>query len=166
MANFCQNCGKELKSEEKFCSSCGYATSNQSSNNNSFTQNQKNMILILSQKNQTNAIIWISVGIIQILASLYTITYFGFFSGIWTLAVGIINIFSGYQDFNYSKELLKRPVAIISRYESMTPIIISLAYNLILGGLIGIVGAIYAMTIRSFVLSNRDIFVQAENITN
>ncbi|MBQ6530977.1 MAG: zinc ribbon domain-containing protein, partial [Clostridia bacterium] len=118
MAKCCQNCGKELKSEEKFCSSCGYATSNQSSNNNSFNQNQKNMILILSQKNQTNAIIWISVGIIQILASLYTITYFGFFSGIWTLAVGIINIFSGYQDFNYSKELLKRPVAIISRYES------------------------------------------------
>ena len=64
---------------------------------------------------------------------------------------------------NYSKELLQKPVAIISRYESMTPIVISLAYNLILGAIVGIVGNIYEITIRSFVMNNKEIFKQAEN---
>ena len=169
MSKFCINCGNELKSEEKFCSSCGCATLNQSSNNvsNSINQNKKqyqqNMLVQLSQKNQTNAIIWIALGIVQIIVSIYTIAYYGFFSGICILAVGVLNIFSGYKDFTYSKELLQKPVAIISRYESMTPIVISLAYNLRLGAIVGIGGNIYEITIRSFVMNNKEIFKQAEN---
>ena len=44
----------------------------------------------------------------------------------------------------YGKNLLKKPVAIISRYESATPIVVALIYNLIFGGIIGIVGSLYA----------------------
>lgn len=170
MSKFCSNCGNELKPEEKFCPSCGCAASNQSSDqvsnsiNQSEKQYQQNMIAQLSQKNQINAIIWIVLGIVQIIASLSTIMYYSFSSGIWILAVGILNIFSGYRDFTYSKELLQKPVAIISRYESMTPIVISLAYNLILGAIIGIVGNIYEITIRSFVMSNKTVFEQIEKI--
>ena len=32
------------------------------------------------------------------------------------MAIGILNIVAGYKDYKYSKELLQRPIAIISRY--------------------------------------------------
>ena len=87
-------------------------------------------------------------------------------ASIYTLAVmviGILNIVAGYKDYKYSKELLQRPIAIISRYDSMTPIVISLNYNVLFGGLIGVVGNIYELTIRNFVVANREIFQRAEN---
>ncbi len=40
----------------------------------------------------------------------------------------------------------------------MTPIVISLIYNVLFGGLIGVVGNIYELTIRNFVIANREIF--------
>ena len=88
---------------------------------------------------------------VQIIIAMCTITYYGFATGIWTLVVGILNVYSGYKDFTYSKDLLKKPVAIISRYESATPIVVALIYNLIFGGIIGIVGSLYEISIRNFV---------------
>ena len=87
-------------------------------------------------------------------ASIYTLA---------VMAIGILNIVAGYKDYKYSKELLQRPIAIISRYESMTPIVISLIYNVLFGGLIGVVGNIYELTIRNFDIANREIFQTAEN---
>ena len=116
------------------------------------------------QKNQTNAIIWGALGVVQIIIAMCTITYYGFATGIWTLVVGILNVYSGYKDFTYSKELLKKPVAIISRYESATPIVIALIYNLIFGGIIGIAGSLYEISIRNFVLNNKTEFEQAEKV--
>ena len=196
MNKFCTNCGHELKTEEKFCPSCGFNTesvkqakksvsntqnvnsyqnTNQYQNANAYQNpnnaafgnddiTMKNMLAQLSQKNQTNAIIWGALGVVQIIIAMCTITYYGFATGIWTLVVGILNVYSGYKDFTYSKELLKKPVAIISRYESATPIVIALIYNLIFGGIIGIVGSLYEISIRNFVLNNKTEFEQAEKV--
>ena len=162
MNKFCTNCGHELKTEEKFCPSCGFNTEsvNQAKESVSNTQNvnsyqntnqyqnanvyqnpnnaafgndditMKNMLAQLSQKNQTNALIWIVIGALQIIGAIYMFAFYD--ASIYTLAVmaiGILNIVAGYKDYKYSKELLQRPIAIISRYESMTPIVISLIYN-------------------------------------
>ena len=137
MSKFCENCGSELVEGNKFCSSCGADVSNQSSSNvnnvinSSEKEKVRKLITQLSQKNQTNAIIWGALGVVQIIIAMCTITYYGFATGIWTLVVGILNVYSGYKDFTYSKDLLKKPVAIISRYESATPIVVALIYNLI-----------------------------------
>ena len=136
MSKFCENCGSELVEGNKFCPSCGADVYNKSSDNVNNVINSpekvRKLITQLSQKNQTNAIIWGALGVVQIIIAMCTITYYGFATGIWTLVVGILNVYSGYKDFTYSKELLKKPVAIISRYESATPIVIALIYNLIL----------------------------------
>ena len=168
MSKFCENCGSELVEGNKFCPSCGADVYNKSSDNvnNVIKSPEKvrKLITQLSQKNQTNAIIWGALGVVQIIIAMCTITYYGFATGIWTLVVGILNVYSGYKDFTYSKELLKKPVAIISRYESATPIVIALIYNLIFGGIIGIAGSLYEISIRNFVLNNKTEFEQAEKV--
>ena len=168
MSNFCENCGSELVEGNKFCPSCGADVYNKSSDNVNNVINSpekvRKLITQLSQKNQTNAIIWGALGVVQIIIAMCTITYYGFATGIWTLVVGILNVYSGYKDFTYSKELLKKPVAIISRYESATPIVIALIYNLIFGGIIGIAGSLYEISIRNFVLNNKTEFEQAEKV--
>ena len=168
MSKFCENCGSELVEGNKFCPSCGADVYNKSSDNVNNVINSpekvRKLITQLSQKNQTNAIIWGALGVVQIIIAMCTITYYGFATGIWTLVVGILNVYSGYKDFTYSKELLKKPVAIISRYESATPIVIALIYNLIFGGIIGIAGSLYEISIRNFVLTNKTEFEQAEKV--
>ena len=168
MSKFCENCGSELVEGNKFCPSCGADVYNKSSDNVNNVINSpekvRKLITQLSQKNQTNAIIWGALGVVQIIIAMCTITYYGFATGIWTLVVGILNVYSGYKDFTYSKELLKKPVAIISRYESATPIVIALIYNLIFGGIIGIAGSLYELSIRNFVLNNKTEFEQAEKV--
>ena len=168
MSKFCENCGSELVEGNKFCPSCGADVYNKSSDNVNNVINSpekvRKLITQLSQKNQTNAIIWGAFGVVQIIIAMCTITYYGFATGIWTLVVGILNVYSGYKDFTYSKELLKKPVAIISRYESATPIVIALIYNLIFGGIIGIAGSLYEISIRNFVLNNKTEFEQAEKV--
>ena len=165
MSKFCENCGSELVEGNKFCPSCGADVYNKSSDNVNNVINSpekvRKLITQLSQKNQTNAIIWGALGVVQIIIAMCTITYYGFATGIWTLVVGILNVYSGYKDFTYSKELLKKPVAIISRYESATPIVIALIYNLIFGG---IAGSLYEISIRNFVLNNKTEFEQAEKV--
>ena len=168
MSKFCENCGSELVEGNKFCPSCGADVYNKSSDNVNNVMNSpekvRKLITQLSQKNQTNAIIWGALGVVQIIIAMCTITYYGFATGIWTLVVGILNVYSGYKDFTYSKELLKKPVAIISRCESATPIVIALIYNLIFGGIIGIAGSLYEISIRNFVLNNKTEFEQAEKV--
>ena len=168
MSKFCENCGSELVEGNKFCPSCGADVYNKSSDNVNNVINSpekvRKLITQLSQKNQTNAIIWGALGVVQIIIAMCTITYYGFATGIWTLVVGILNVYSGYKDFTYSKELLKKPVAIISRYESATPIVIALIYNLIFGGIIGIAGSLYEISIRNFVLNNKTEFEQVEKV--
>ena len=163
MSKFCENCGSELVEGNKFCPSCGADVYNKSSDNVNNVMNSpekvRKLITQLSQKNQTNAIIWGALGVVQIIIAMCTITYYGFATGIWTLVVGILNVYSGYKDFTY-----KKPVAIISRYESATPIVIALIYNLIFGGIIGIAGSLYEISIRNFVLNNKTEFEQAEKV--
>ena len=81
MSKFCENCGSELVEGNKFCSSCGADVSNQSSSNvnnvinSSEKEKVRKLITQLSQKNQTNAIIWGALGVVQIIIAMCTITY-------------------------------------------------------------------------------------------
>ena len=66
----------------------------------------------------------------------------------------------------YSKVLLKNPKGIIAKFEPLTGPIITLIYNLIIGGVIGVVGSIYYfVAIRNYVMENKQFFASfdAEN---
>ena len=57
----------------------------------------KNMLAQLSQKNQTNAIIWIVIGALQIIGAIYMFAFYD--ASIYTLAV------YGHRNFKYSSRI-------------------------------------------------------------
>ena len=153
---YCVHCGKELFDEAIICPGCGCATG---SNNNTGANVHLGLPNIppahllnqLSQKLKINAIIWIVIGSLQILG--------GIFLGWWMLIVGVLNIISACSDITYSGELLKNPTGIVKKFEPLTGPIITLVYNLIVGGFIGVIGSIYYfIAIRGFVMENKALF--------
>jgi len=119
--------------------------------NNNITGNQSNLVQQLSDRVKINGIIWLVIGILQVLLGL-TVNWV-------LLIVGALNIVSSVQDLNYSKSVIDSPIGIVDKFKPLTGPIIVLAYNLIFGGLIGVVGSIYYLVgVRNFVLSNENSF--------
>lgn len=140
---YCTKCGKELFDEAVICMGCGCRTED-SQKNESIESDE--LLNTLSQRIHTDAIIWLVIGAIQL------------FTGVFFI-VGILNIISAINDMKYSKEVLQNPSGIVERYEPLTMPIIVFAYNLIFGGVIGIVGSIYYfVSIRGFVMENKAYF--------
>ncbi len=103
-----------------------------------------------------NGIIWIIIGVLQII--------FGLWLNWFLLVVGVLNIVSAARDISYSKTVLTDQSEVIKRIEPLVMPIITLIYNFIFGGLIGVVGSIYYLAaIREFVMKNRVFFEPAEN---
>ena len=138
---FCSKCGKEIPKEAVICTGCGCLTEN-----TTLKKVTDPLLVQLSEKIKTNAIIWLVIGCIQIISGMFFI-------------VGILNIVSAINDMNYSKTIFDDPSNIVQKFESLTMPIITLVYNLIFGGIIGIAGSIYYfISIRGFVLENRTEF--------
>lgn len=105
----------------------------------------------LSQRLNTNGIIWLAVGILQILG--------GFFINWFLLIVGVLNIISSVRDIQYSKTLLENPNGIVAKFKPVAAPIITLVYNLVVGGVVGVVGSIYYFfAIRNYVMENEQFF--------
>ena len=146
---FCRNCGNEIVDSASFCGNCGACISDSNSNMNN---NQSKLLLTqLSERLNTNAIIWLVIGVLQILG--------GIFIDCFLLIVGVLNIISSVQDMNYSKTLSQNSTGIVAKFEPLTVPIITLVYNLVIGGVIGVIGSIYYFfAIRNFVLENKEAF--------
>lgn len=152
---FCRYCGKELSNDAAFCSNCGKQTSQQQScggytyiplTTNSLSYQA--LVIKFSERVKTNAVIWIVIGVIQILLGLFVQ---------WVLLIiGILNIITAITDFNYSKNVLQNPKGIVSHVNSLVGPILTLIYNLIFGGIIGVAGSIYYLVaVRGFVMENK-----------
>ena len=169
---YCTKCGRQLFDEAVICPGCGcpaapvpnaysapnpyYAPTPYSAPNAYSAPAPQNFLLTkLSERIKTNGIIWIVIAVLQILIGL---------SGAWfTLIVGVLNIVSAVKDMNYSKAVLTNPNGIVSNYESLTSPIITLVYNLVIGGVIGVVGSIYYfVALRGFVMENKNAFLALE----
>jgi len=149
---YCTHCGKELLDEAVLCMGCGCAAGG---NNIQMFSGQKvngeALISRLSERLNINGIIWLVIGILQILGGIF-ISYF-------LLIVGVLNIISSVNDMQYSKTLKDNPSGIVARFEPITMPIITLVYNLVVGGVIGVVGSIYYfVAIRNYVMENRQLF--------
>ena len=152
---YCTKCGKELFDEAVICPGCGCSTAPIPA---SATTSTNNLLTKLSERIKINGIIWIVVAALQILIGL---------SGAWfTLIVGVLNITTAIKDMNYSKAVLENPNGIVGNYESLTSPIVTLVYNLVIGGVIGVAGSIYYfIALRGFVMENKDAFLALENPT-
>ena len=166
MAKFCTHCGNEVNENAVVCVKCGCAIPRTHTFSNSqathFSQNSPissypDIVNTISQRIQTNGIIWIVIGAIQILLGI---------SVNWVvLIVGILNLVSSIQDINYSKSFPLNPVGIVNKVKPLTGPIITLIYNLVIGGIIGVAGSIYYfIAVRGFVLENEQTFLEIENL--
>ena len=148
---YCTHCGKELLDEAVICVGCGCAVAEQGQSAYYVTADSNVLLNTLSQRLNTNGIIWLVIGILQILGGLF-INWF-------LLIVGVLNIISSVQDMQYSKTLLEKPNGIVAKFEPITGPVITLIYNLIIGGVIGVVGSIYYfVAIRNYVMENKQFF--------
>lgn len=149
---YCMHCGKELLDEAVFCPSCGCAVGGQNvPNENNQTVDGTRLLNTLSQRLNTNGIIWLVIGILQILG--------GIFINWFLLIVGVLNIVSSIQDMQYSKTLLEKPSGIVAKFKPIVGPVITLVYNLVIGGVIGVVGSIYYfIAIRNYVMENKQFF--------
>ena len=139
---FCTKCGKELHDNAVVCMGCGCAV--ESAVRATVADNQ--LVRTLSERIKTESIIWIIIGALQLFSSIFFI-------------IGILNIISGINDLKYSKEILENPSGIVERFTPLTMPIITFAYNLIFGGVIGVIGSIYYfVAIRNFVMENKTQF--------
>ncbi len=157
MAKFCMNCGNEVDENATVCIKCGCLLQNAS--NIGHVSSSGDIVNTISQRIKTNGIIWSAIGIIQILSGL-------FYNWIF-LIVGVLNLISSIQDLNYSKAFPQKPVGLVSKVKPLTSPIITLVYNLLIGGIIGVAGSIYYfVAVRGYVLENEQAFLEIENQQN
>jgi len=148
---YCTKCGKELFDEAVICPGCGCPTAM-----NASVSGPANALLTkLSERIKTNSILWIVIAVLQIIIGI---------SGVWLpLIVGVLNLIHAVNDMTYSTTVLENPNGIVSNYESLTSPIITLVYNLLIGGVIGVAGSIYYfIALRGFVMENKQSFLALE----
>ena len=160
MNKFCTNCGAALAENAMFCSACGtkcdVGKEEQAVNQTVNTQQASDLLKKLSERVKTNAIIWIVIAGVQLLLSIFVNWMF--------MIVGIINLVSAISDLKYSKSVLQNSAGIVDKVKSLVGPIITLAYNLILGGVIGVAGSIYYLiAVRGFVMENESAFRLLDN---
>lgn len=178
-ASFCRHCGAQLGNDALYCPRCGSpietnhqrtGPSSYASVNNSAPQTQ-NLVKTLSSRIKTESIIWLVIGILQIVLGSCT----ALMSIIWRtgltvwwlmLVVGPLNIIASITDFRFSKAILVKPVGIVKKLKPLGGPIFSLVYNLTIGGVIGVGGSIYHLIwVRGFVLENETQFLAIEKST-
>ncbi len=182
---YCAKCGKELFDEAVICPGCGCPTApqpnfvppqanyappqpNYAPPQASFVPppNPKELLQTLSGRVKTDGIIWLVIGILQIGLGLVLMMAEVFTDSVIFMAIiGVINIVTAIQDLNYSKSLLQNPVGIVKRFKPLAGPIISIVYNAIFGGLIGVGGAIYHLAgVRSYVMDREGQFLYIEQM--
>jgi len=160
---YCYNCGNQLIDDANFCPLCGHPQTNQSQFSQNYSHPPNNavdgMLTKISERIKTNGIIWIVVGALQIVLGLFANWYF--------LAVGILNLISALQDINYSGKILQNPSGIVANALPLVRPIISLIYNLVIGGIMGIAGSVYYfVAVRGFIIENKQHFIDLEQNYN
>ena len=148
---YCTHCGKELLDEAVICMGCGCATGYPPQQNVNSQPKFNLYVDVLSQRLKINAIIWLVIGCLQILG--------GIFIDWFLLIVGVLNIISSINDLNYSKVVMEQQHEIVEKFKPLTGPIITLLYNIFIGGFIGVIGSIYYfVAIRSYVMKNQNHF--------
>lgn len=117
------------------------------------------LVASITSRMRTCATIWKVIGIIQIICGACTLI-FGY--GVVALFLGIWNVVQSSKLRKSAAYFDQTPVGIVNFFESRgTIIIVFLVLNL-LGSLLGVVGSIYELILRSDVMSHRNELFQIE----
>lgn len=143
---FCSICGKKIQDEAVLCPNCGCPTSNYnemlSDNNIHIRQAFKR----LSEYERISGVVWLVIGIVQ------CVSIVGIICGIWNIVIST-------QRLKYSKELELIPRGVYYDFhKQLTSLVIILVINIILGAVIGVVGAVFDLLVRNYVMNNPKIF--------
>ncbi len=150
---YCSHCGNVLLDEAVLCPSCGCAVAA------TYKTTNEQLLSQLANRTKINGIIWTVIGAVQILMG----TFFNW----WILIVGVLNIITGVKDINNSDKIPGNPCGIVQDHEPVTGAVITLVYNLLIGGLIGVIGSIYYfVAIRGLVMENKAQFLAMEEAYN
>ncbi|MGN0171988.1 MAG: zinc-ribbon domain-containing protein [Acutalibacteraceae bacterium] len=176
--SFCSKCGNEISAESRFCPSCGQAVTGQAVAQPQPVYQQQvyapiNLLQQLSGKMKTEAIIWIVIACLQVLMGIGNVLI-GYalgtrsggdtnvIYGVMLLIVAVINFIVSSGKLKYSREILMRPTGIVAKFSPIGGYIGTLIYNLLFGGIIGVVGSIFGFVTRSFVMNNQQAFQAIE----
>lgn len=99
----------------------------------------------LADYEKISAWLWMILGIVQVLTLVAAI------AGVW-------NIFAAYSRFHVVPRIKARDPEIPTAYEGLGGIILIGVVNLFVGGVIGVVFAVFDLYVRDKVLSNRHLF--------
>lgn len=136
---FCKTCGYGMDETAQICTHC----TTQMDKANTLSDDK---LKELANRVRISAIIWLIIGIVQVCM-------------VATCIVGFLNIWTSIQNLQISKNMMTRRVGLVKAYTPMTGFIITLLYNLIFGGVIGIVGSLYYyFCIRGYVMDNKEYF--------
>ena len=134
----CTQCGTLNHIADSYCIKCGACLKVENgAQMDSAQMDIANRLLVIkfSERLMMNAIVWIVISIIQIILGLCVHWVF--------LIVGVLNLVSAIKDIRYSRSVLRNPKGIVAQVEPLVGPILTLIYNLIFGGVIGVVGPIY-----------------------
>ena len=96
----------------------------------------------------TSGIIWISIGGLQVLSSIFAFWYL-IIVGIWNIVVGIMRITKKGELYQ------KSGIEIYNEYASrLTSLVVFLIVNILFGGIVGIAASIYDLVTRNYVIQN------------
>ena len=114
-------------------------------------KNYKQYTETLSSREKTAAIIWLIIGILQILS----------FAGI---ICGVYNVVASISRFKQANLVLTPYAGFVKSYDKwITNIIIGIVFNVIFGGVIGVACSIYDLVaVRGYVLENKETFDEIE----
>ena len=115
----------------------------------------------LATREQTSGIIWAVIASLQAIIGV---------CGLWfTLLAAIVNGFAAYASFQKAKKVRNPYPGMVAEYDKqLKNFIFLLIYNVIFGGVFGVIGNIYDLMTRNYVLTNRAVFdgLAAENEKN
>ncbi len=161
VAAFCEYCGKPLnesradRNAQPFGGDQGYG------GRDSYQAYQGSTASALldkfASKMKISSTIWLILGIYQCVIGLPLIMFFGY--GLTTIGLGIWNIIQSMKKKKMAEQYYRDPTGIVAAMESsQTLVIVFLILNVLFGGLLGVAGAVYDLTIISFVTGNRQAF--------
>lgn len=176
---YCTHCGTKMYDQDAYCSNCGeraiminavhsrgaVTSARQAvvedyaytpTINARLEMTESTLIRKISNRVKVNGIIWLAIGIIQIGLGIE-------FEWVWTFVVGILNMISSIKEIRFSNRIKKAPVGIVEGYKPLVGPIITMLYNLFVGGVIGAIGSIYYFAgIRSLVMNNQSLLIKME----
>lgn len=136
---FCKTCGYGMDESAAVCTNCN-------SQMDAVNTMSDDKLKTLADRVKLNGIIWIVIGILQLCTGVFFL-------------VGILNIISGVGDIQTAKKMPIYRVGLVNAYKPIVRPVIVFIYNLIFGGVVGVVGSLfYFFGIRGYVMDNQDYF--------